>query len=111
MATDDVREQAKAIIRRQVWESRRGIATRSFIRAHPELVKEYEDTGTIAREDFPEYVTKASVLLELNTKARRRESVAMARKWAQEHPEEFQAMRAKIQQEISDGHHRVSKDN
>lgn len=87
MASDEVIEAAKAIIRRREWASLRGKATRKFIREHPEIVAEYEQTGTITCEDFPEHVTRASVLLELNMRARRREASLAVKKWRAEHGE------------------------
>ncbi len=129
MAIDDVREQAKAEIRRQVWGSQRGIATRAFIREHPEIVTEFEQTGDIIKiscsqcdgsggddakvqcnkcdgtgmmplVNFPAHVTKASVLLELHMRERRKEASVEAKKWAAEHPEEVEKMRQQIREEM-----------
>ena len=99
MAIDDVREVAKAEIRHRTWASLRGKATRTYIREHPELAEEYEQLGriTVDNGDLPEYVTTASLRLELAQRARRRENTAAAREWAQEHPEEA----AKIKAEVS----------
>jgi len=84
MVSDSVIEAAKALIRRREWFSIRGKETRKFIREHPEVVAEFMQTGTISQSDFPEHVTRASVLLELNLRARRREASLAVKKWKQQ---------------------------
>jgi RecJ-like exonuclease len=129
MAVEDVREAAKAEIRRQVWSSQRGIATRTFIREHPEIVTEFEEKGSfsswlvicskcggtgnltldvicedckgagkVVSQEFPEHVTRASIMLELHMRARRREASAEAKAWAKDHPSEVQAIREELEQ-------------
>ncbi len=98
MATDDIREQAKAEIRRSVWSSMRGKATRAYIREHPEVIEEFKLTGTIAAEQFPNQVTKASILLELHMRARKREASLEAQRWINEHPVEARRMREQMQE-------------
>jgi hypothetical protein len=102
MATDDIVEAAKAEIRRQVWGSQRGKATRTYIRENPEIINEFEETKTILDRTFPAHVTRASVLLELNMRARRKEASTEAKRWAAEHPQETAEMRKKIQQEFNE---------
>ncbi len=89
MADDDVREQAKIEIRRRLWSSARGKATRAYIREHPELAEEFASKGRVTlSDDLPEYVTEASVTLELAQRAKRREVSKAVKEWAQENPEE-----------------------
>jgi len=99
---DELREAAKREIRRRVWASNRGKATRKYIREHPELREQFERTGTISvGKDLPEFVTEASVLLELSLRARRREITKAVRKWKEEHPGEVAKMRKAL--EVSSG--------
>ena len=84
----DVREKAKREIRYREWASKRGIATRQFIRGNPEMVVEYDKTVNISVTSFPPYVTRASVLLELRMRAIRREATRAVRLWKKENPEE-----------------------
>lgn len=101
MAKDDIKEAAKAEIRRREWAALRGKATRAYIATHPEIVDEFDNTGDLTVDSFPTHVTKASVLLELHQRARRRESAVSAKQWQEQHPEEAEAMRARIRQELT----------
>lgn len=90
----DVREVAKAETRRQLWSSYRGKATRQYIREHPEVVAEFEAQHDIEVGELPEYVTKASLTLELRLRARRRETAKAVREWMKANPEEAAKVRA-----------------
>lgn len=94
-----VREAAKTELRRQAWASRRGIATRTFLRDHPDVAKEFESTSTISTTLFPAHVTKASVLLELRMRAKRREDALAVKIWREEHPEEAAAIEEEVRRE------------
>jgi hypothetical protein len=76
----------------------RGKATRAYIRENPGVVEEFNTTGTISAEQFPSQVTKASVLLELHMRARKKEASLEAQRWINEHPVEAQRMREQMQE-------------
>lgn len=100
MPTDEVREAAKAEIRYRLWASERGKATRAYIREHPELVEEYSREGRITIVgELPEYVTEASVILELAQRARRREVSKAVRQWRRDNPEEAARIKQKVMEE------------
>lgn len=98
MAVDDVREQAKVEVRRRLWASTRGKATRTYIREHPEVIAQYDSEGRVLVEEatLPEYVTVSSITLELAQRARRREVSRAVKEWAKDNPEEA----ARIKQEV-----------
>lgn len=84
--SDSVRVAARRELRRREWASLRGKATRAYLRLHPELAKQFELEGTIGLvEGLPEHVTRASVILELNQRAKRKEISRAARAWLREH--------------------------
>ncbi len=83
-----VRDLARKELRRREWASKRGKATRTYLRDHSELAEQFELEGTIdAPEELPKYVTRASLILELNQRARRREASQAAKAWIKKHPE------------------------
>lgn len=93
-----IREAAKTEIRRREWASRRGIATRAFLREHPEVAEEFNSSATISVTTFPTHVTKASVLLELRLRAKRKEETVAVRQWREEHPEEAAAIEKEVRE-------------
>jgi hypothetical protein len=93
---DEVREAAKRELRRREWASRRGKATRLYLREHPELAVQFEKTGTIKVGKLPSDVTKASLTLELSRRARDRETRRAVREWKEQHPEEAKRLQEKI---------------
>ena len=95
------REAAKVELRRREWASRRGIATRAYIRENPSVVEEFAEKGDISIESFPSYVTKASVLLELHQRANRRDQAASVKQWKQDNPEEAAKIKAEVARERS----------
>ena len=73
--SNTVRGMARRELKRREWASNRGKATRAYLREHLELIKQFEGEGTIdIVGELPEYVTRASLILELNQRARRREA-------------------------------------
>lgn len=98
---DEVREAAKQELRRRMWASNRGKATRTFIREHPEVVREYSDTGDIMAKRFPEHVTKASVMLELSQRAKRKETARAVKQWKEENPEEAARLAAEVEAKLA----------
>ena len=96
---EGVKEAAKTEIRRREWASKRGKATRDFLRAHPEVQIEFEETHTISATSFPSGATRASVLLELRQRAARKETTRSARLWIEEHPKEAKKLRKDIRDE------------
>ncbi len=88
--SDIVRDAAHKELRRREWASKRGKATRAYLRAHPELANQFELEGAITlNEELPQYITRASLVLELNQRAKRREASQAARAWIKQHPEEI----------------------
>ena len=105
MAVDDVREAAKAELRRREWANERGRATRAYIRDNPAIVEEFDRVGDVPTDAiFPRYVTRASILLELNLRARRRETTKEVREWEREHPEEALKIREEAKREYGLSH-------
>lgn len=98
MALDDVREAAKSEIRHRLWAAERGKATRAYIREHPELSEEFEQSGKVSVDSgsLPQHVTVASITLELAQRARRRETARAVKQWAKDHPEEAQRIKAEV---------------
>lgn len=93
---DEVREAAKKELRRRDWASRRGKATRAYLREHPELTVQFEKTGTIKVGKLPNDVTKSSLTLELSRRASDRETRKAVREWRESHPEEAKRLQEKI---------------
>lgn len=100
---EEVREAAKREVRRKVWASNRGKATRAYIRDHPEVVEQFETEGKIVVGELPEYVTVAAVLLELSQRRARRELNRLVREWKEEHPEEAKRIEEEIRREREAG--------
>ena len=95
-----IRDVARGVLKRREWASKRGIATRAYLRANPDLVEQFKLEGTISLVDkLPKYVTRSSLILELNQRAKRRESAQAAKAWIKEHPEEA----AKVAEEVRSG--------
>lgn len=96
---DILRNAARRELKRREWMSKRGKATRAYLRDRPELAKQFEREGTVDidfKGILPEHVTRASIVLELNQRAKRREASRAAKAWVKEHPEEA----AKVAKEI-----------
>jgi len=93
---DEVREAAKKELRRRDWTSRRGKATRLYLRQHPELTEQFEKTGTIEVGSLLTDVTKASLLMELGRKARDKETRRAVKDWREDNPEEAERLREKV---------------
>jgi len=96
---DEVREAAKKELRRRAWASKRGRNTRLYLSQHPELISQFESTGTIRVNELPAYVTKASLLIELGRRARDKEVRRAVREWRKANPEEAERLRRKVVQE------------
>ena len=96
-----IRETAKTELRRREWASRRGKATRTFLREHSELITEFMETGSIMATSFPKYVTRASVLLELRMRASRREAAKAVKDWRESHPEEAKRLEEEVRREAA----------
>ena len=95
-----VRDEARRILKRREWASKRGIATRAYLRANPDLIEQFKVEGTISLVDaLPKYVTRSSLILELNQRAKRHEAAQAAKAWIKEHPEEA----AKVAEEVRSG--------
>lgn len=90
-----IREAAKAEDRRRLWASKRGKATRQFLRDHPEAIEEYEETGAFddVKYSVPDFATKASITLELVQRGRRKEMTRAVREWRENHPEEAERIK------------------
>lgn len=87
--SNNVHDMARRELKRREWASRRGKATRAYLRARPELTKQFELEGTIdIKGELPKYVTRASLILELNQRAKRRETSRATKAWIKEHPEQ-----------------------
>ncbi len=98
--SNGVRNMARRELKRREWASKRGKATRAYLRDHSELAKQFELEGTIGTvEDLPKYVTRASLILELNQRARRRESSLAAKAWIREHPEQAKGISEEVKGE------------
>lgn len=96
----NVRDAARKVLKRREWASKRGIATRAYLRANPGLVEQFRLEGTISlTEGLPAYVTRSSLILELNQRAKRREAAQAAKAWIKEHPEEA----ARVAEEVRSG--------
>ncbi len=96
----NVRDAARRVLKRREWASKRGIATRAYLRANPDLVEQFKLEGTISLVgELPRYVTRSSLILELNQRAKRREAAQAAKAWIKEHPEEA----AKVAEEVRSG--------
>lgn len=96
---EELREAAKREIRRKLWASNRGKATRAYIRDHPEVVEQFEREGKIEVKNLPEHVTAASVMLELSQRKARKDVARAVREWKEQHPEEVKRMAKEIEQE------------
>jgi len=96
----DVRDAARRVLKRREWASKRGIATRAYLRANPTLIEQFKIEGTIpVASDLPDYVTRSSLILELNQRARRRETAQAAKNWIKEHPEQSAIVQEEIRRE------------
>jgi gas vesicle protein len=93
---DEVREAAKKELKRREWASKRGKATRAYLREHPELSEQYEKTSTIKVGKLPEYVTKSSLLIELGRRASDKETRRAVREWKEANPEEAERLQAEL---------------
>ena len=100
---DEVREAAKRELRRRDWASKRGKATRAYLKEHPELSKQYQKGGTIKVNGLPQYVTKSSLLLELSRRASDKEIRRAVRDWREANPEEAERLREKVALEVTNG--------
>lgn len=101
---DEVREAAKKELRRRDWASRRGKATRFYLKQHPELTNQFRKTGTIRVGRLPTDITKASLLMELGRRARDKETRKAVKDWREANPEEAERLREKVtQEEVSSG--------
>jgi len=97
---DLVRDTARRELKRREWASRRGKATRACLRDHPELVEQFELEGTVdIKGILPEHVTRASIILELNQRAKRREASQAAKAWIREHPEQARRVAKEVSSE------------
>jgi len=105
---DEVREAAKKELRRRDWASRRGKATRLYLKQRPELAELFSKTGTIKVDSLPTDVTKASLLMELGRRARNKETRKAVKDWREANPEEAERLRKKVAQEGVLVGHRVS---
>ena len=85
---------AQRELKRREWASKRGMATRTYLREHPELARQFECEGTISlSSELPESVTRSSLILELNQRAKRREISRAAKAWIKEHPNEAKVIK------------------